>query len=110
MPLCILLWAASNGGCCLGIAHALHQKLVYDPHYGLSLASRQDRSLALLSFAERQRTRFALSLRAAGLDPHAVLEQLVRLDPDVVVPEGLDMVPCDRAAVLLAASQPEAVL
>jgi CO/xanthine dehydrogenase Mo-binding subunit len=29
-----------NGGCCLGIAHALHQKLVYDPHYGLSLARR----------------------------------------------------------------------
>ena len=26
--------------CCLGIAHALHQKLVYDPHYGLSLARR----------------------------------------------------------------------
>ncbi len=29
-----------NGGVCLGIAHALHQKLVYDPHYGLSLARR----------------------------------------------------------------------
>ena len=29
-----------NGGICLGIAHALHQKLVYDPHYGLSLARR----------------------------------------------------------------------
>ena len=29
-----------NGGCCLGIAHALFQKLVYDPHYGVSLARR----------------------------------------------------------------------
>ena len=29
-----------NGGISLGIAHALHQKLVYDPHYGLSLARR----------------------------------------------------------------------
>ena len=29
-----------NGGVCLGIAHALHQKLVYDPQYGLSLARR----------------------------------------------------------------------
>jgi xanthine dehydrogenase molybdenum-binding subunit len=29
-----------NGGVSLGIAHALHQKLVYDPHYGLSLARR----------------------------------------------------------------------
>jgi xanthine dehydrogenase molybdenum-binding subunit len=29
-----------NGGICLGIAHALCQKLVYDPQYGLSLARR----------------------------------------------------------------------
>lgn len=29
-----------NGGLCLGIAHALQQKIVYDPHYGLSLARR----------------------------------------------------------------------
>jgi CO/xanthine dehydrogenase Mo-binding subunit len=29
-----------NGGICLGVAHALCQKLVYDPHYGLSLARR----------------------------------------------------------------------
>jgi xanthine dehydrogenase molybdenum-binding subunit len=29
-----------NGGCCLGIAHALYQKIVYDPHYGLALSRR----------------------------------------------------------------------
>jgi xanthine dehydrogenase molybdenum-binding subunit len=29
-----------NGGVCLGVAHALCQKLVYDPQYGLSLARR----------------------------------------------------------------------
>jgi xanthine dehydrogenase molybdenum-binding subunit len=34
------LIAQINGGCCLGIAHALFQKIVYDPHYGLSLARR----------------------------------------------------------------------
>jgi CO/xanthine dehydrogenase Mo-binding subunit len=34
------LVAQIRGGCCLGIAHALHQKLVYDPHYGLSLSTR----------------------------------------------------------------------
>ena len=34
------LTAQINGGCCLGIAHALHQKLVYDRQYGLSLAPR----------------------------------------------------------------------
>lgn len=28
------------GGSCLGIAHALHQKIVYDPHYGLALSPR----------------------------------------------------------------------
>lgn len=34
------LLAQLNGGCALGIAHALFQKIVYDPHYGLSLARR----------------------------------------------------------------------
>ena len=34
------LLAQINGGSCLGIAHALFQKLVYDPHYGVSLANR----------------------------------------------------------------------
>jgi xanthine dehydrogenase molybdenum-binding subunit len=34
------LGAQINGGSCLGIAHALCQKLVYDSHYGLSLADR----------------------------------------------------------------------
>ena len=29
-----------NGGVCLGVAHALCQRLVYDPQYGLSLARR----------------------------------------------------------------------
>ena len=31
---------AAQGGCCLGIAHALFQKIVYDPHYGVPLARR----------------------------------------------------------------------
>ncbi|MGQ0736566.1 MAG: xanthine dehydrogenase family protein molybdopterin-binding subunit, partial [Acidobacteriota bacterium] len=34
------LVAQVRGGCCLGIAHALHQKIVYDPQYGLSLSPR----------------------------------------------------------------------
>ncbi|MBY0494218.1 MAG: xanthine dehydrogenase family protein molybdopterin-binding subunit [Cyanobacteria bacterium] len=34
------LIAQLNGGCCLGIAHAMYQKLVYEPTYGLSLARR----------------------------------------------------------------------
>ena len=32
------LLAQIHGGRCLGIAHALFQKFVYDPHYGVSLA------------------------------------------------------------------------
>jgi len=34
------LLAQIKGGSCLGIAHALFQNLVIDPHYGLSLAGR----------------------------------------------------------------------
>ena len=75
---------------------------------GLSLASRQDRSLVLLSFAERRRARLALSLRAAGLDPRAAVEQILSLAPDIAMPDGLETVPADRAAALLATSRPEA--
>jgi CO/xanthine dehydrogenase Mo-binding subunit len=44
------LTAQLNGGVCLGIAHALCQRLVYDPHYGLSLARRfyNNRPLTIL--------------------------------------------------------------
>ena len=34
------LAAQVDGGCCLGIGHALFQKWVYDPQYGLPLAKR----------------------------------------------------------------------
>jgi CO/xanthine dehydrogenase Mo-binding subunit len=34
------LIAQINGGCCLGIAHALFQKSVVDPRYGVSLGDR----------------------------------------------------------------------
>ncbi len=34
------LVAQMLGGCNLGIAHALFQKIVYDPHYGLALSRR----------------------------------------------------------------------
>jgi xanthine dehydrogenase molybdenum-binding subunit len=44
------LTAQLNGGVCLGIAHALYQRLFYDPHYGLSVARRfhQNRPLTIL--------------------------------------------------------------
>ena len=48
------LIAQINGGCCLGIAHALYQKIVYDPHYGLSLARRfhHNKPLTILDIPE----------------------------------------------------------
>jgi CO/xanthine dehydrogenase Mo-binding subunit len=50
------LIAQINGGCCLGIAHALYQKLVYDPHYGLSLARRfhYNKPLTILDIPQMQ--------------------------------------------------------
>ena len=68
----------------------------------LGIASGQDRDLATLATSETQRTRFALALCAAGLKPAAIEEQLLALDPDAVLPEGLDRLGADRAAALLA--------
>jgi hypothetical protein len=74
----------------------------------LSMASRQERDLVVLSFADRQFARLALALRAAGLKQQAVEEQFLYLHPEVALPDGFEMVRSDRAAALLAASQPEA--
>ncbi|HEY6815329.1 MAG TPA: hypothetical protein VI168_07310 [Croceibacterium sp.] len=76
----------------------------------LSMASGQGRSLVVLSFAEQQYARLALSLRAAGLVQSTVIEQFLFLHPDVSLPEGFDMLRADRAAALLAASQSEAAV
>ena len=74
----------------------------------LSMASRQERDVTILSFADRQFARLALSLRAAGLKQQAVEEQFVFFHPEVALPQGFEMLPADRAAALLADSQPEA--
>jgi hypothetical protein len=76
---------------------------------GLAMASRQERDLVVLSFAERQYARLVLSLCAAGLNQQALLEQFLFLHPDVSLPEGFEMLHPDRAGALLAASRPEAV-
>jgi hypothetical protein len=68
----------------------------------LGIASGQDRDLATLATSETQRTRLALALCAAGLKPAAIEEQLLALDPDAALPEGLDRLTPDRAAALLA--------
>ena len=74
----------------------------------LSMASSQERDIAVLSFADRQFARLALALRAAGLKQQAVEEQFLYLHPEIALPDGFDMLRADRAAALLAGSQPEA--
>jgi xanthine dehydrogenase molybdenum-binding subunit len=56
------LLAQINGGSCLGIAHALFQKLIYDPQYGLSLGRRfhYNKPLTILDIPSH--------LQAAALD------------------------------------------
>lgn len=74
----------------------------------LAMASGQERDLVVLSFSERQYARLTLTLCAAGLTQQALLEQFLCLHPDVSLPDGFGTLRSDRAAALLAASQPEA--
>jgi hypothetical protein len=74
----------------------------------LSIASDQARDLVILSIAEQQGARLALSLRAAGLDRQSAVVQFLHLHPGTALPGGLDMLRSDRAAALLAASEPHA--
>jgi hypothetical protein len=83
------------------------------PHAGaaifasaLSLCSNQDRDIVVLSTNEGQLARLALSLRAAGIKPTAIGEQILALHPEVTLPEGFDALGADRAAALLAVSGP----
>lgn len=70
----------------------------------LAMAAGQPRDVTMLSFSDRQFSRLALALRAAGLKQSAVEEQFLYLHPEVVLPEGFDALRADRAAALLAAS------
>jgi hypothetical protein len=72
----------------------------------LALCSSQDRDVIVLSTSEGQIARFALSLRAAGLKPALIGEQIVALHPEVTLPEGFEGLGADRAAALLAVSSP----
>ena len=68
----------------------------------LAIATNQDRDLAVLSTNERQLSRLALSLRAAGLNPQAVEQQFLFIHPDISLPDSFDRLRSDRAAALLA--------
>ncbi|MFN5819360.1 MAG: hypothetical protein ACK44Y_02890, partial [Novosphingobium sp.] len=53
---------------------------------------------------EGQLARLALALRAAGVRPENVEEQVLAIHPDVSLPEGFETLGADRAAALLARS------
>jgi hypothetical protein len=72
----------------------------------LALCSSQDRDLIVLATNEGQVARFALSLRAAGLKPASIGEQIVALHPDITLPDGFEGIGADRAAALLAVPSP----
>ena len=70
----------------------------------LSAASGQPRESVILATNQRQAARLLLALRATGLKPQAVDEQLVYLHGSTVVKSGSSAIEPDRAAVLLDGS------
>jgi len=72
----------------------------------VAIASGQERDVVILSLAEPQGARIALALRAAGFDEPTAVEQLLHFHPGVSLPRGFEELRSDRAAALLAASQP----
>lgn len=71
----------------------------------LQMASDQPRELVILSLGENQCARFALSLRAAGLNQSAVEEQFLFLHPEITLPDGFESLRSDQASALLAQAQ-----
>ncbi|BDI61210.1 hypothetical protein [Qipengyuania nanhaisediminis] len=78
-------------------------------HAGLALfasaiaaRTRQPRDLAVLACHERQPSRLALSLRAAGLEPDAIERQFRLLHPAGLLPDMLGAIAPDQARALLA--------
>ncbi len=72
----------------------------------LAAASRLDRGLAIAATNESQQARLALALRAAGLKPREVEEQLLVVHADVALPEGFEALRAERAAEILAFTYP----
>lgn len=70
----------------------------------LAFVSSQERDVAVLATNETQAARLALSMRAAGLKPEVIEEQLVALHANVPLPEGFGRLGANRAAAILAVS------
>lgn len=67
----------------------------------LALGSSQPREQAIFSAYEGQGVRLALGLRAAGLAPGVVEQQLLLLHGDATLPAGFERLSSERAAALL---------
>lgn len=72
----------------------------------LAAAAGQDREQAVLATGEGQVARLALTLRAAGLKPEAIGEELFALHPDAPPLPGFDRIAPDHAAALIAGTAP----
>jgi hypothetical protein len=70
----------------------------------LSLASGQDRDMAVLATNDGQKVRLALALRAAGLSAASVQEQYASIHSDAALPHGFEHLGADQAAALLSRS------
>lgn len=70
----------------------------------LASCSDQPRDLVVLSCHERQSLRFALTLRAAGLESDAIAREVERLGLVDVVAPGMSSVAPERARAMLAQS------
>jgi hypothetical protein len=68
----------------------------------VALASGQGRETVALTTNEGQALRLALALRAAGLKPASIREQLVAIHPELSLDPAFDGLSMDQAAVLLA--------
>lgn len=67
----------------------------------LSTFARYRRELGVLACHENQMGRFALSLRAAGLDVAAIERQFLLIEPAQRLPLGLSEISVERASTLL---------
>lgn len=74
----------------------------------VAMASGQDREIAILATSSGQSLRLALMLRAAGVKPRAIEEQLVSLHAEVGLPVEWHRLAPEQATELLAVPLPNA--
>lgn len=68
----------------------------------IAQGSGQNRDAVVLSTHEAQIARLALALRAAGLEPWLVEEQILALHSDMLLPEGFERIGSEQAATILS--------